>query len=76
MVEETIRHMEDLYLFGKSKGQSVLWFTVYREIFAPILFTPLSPLFSAGELKTGRSLMSQIIIEDRAQLNASEGGQK
>ena len=35
-------------------------FTVYREIFAPISFSPLLPL-SAGKFKTGQTPKSQIL---------------
>lgn len=41
--------------------RSVSWYTVYKEIFAPVLFSLLSPLLSAGEFKTVRILMFQII---------------
>lgn len=34
---------------------------VYREIFAPVLFSPLSPLLSVGEFKAGPIPMIQII---------------
>lgn len=59
--------------------------TVYREIFAPVLFSLLSPLLSAGEFKTGQIQMSQIIsfIHKYVWINsrwgkpfASEKGQK
>lgn len=40
----------------------LIFFTVYREIFTPVLFSRLSPLLSTGEFKTGQiPQMSQII---------------
>lgn len=59
---------------------------VHREIFAPNLFLPLLPS-SAGKLKTGQILMSEIIlislntttsvwIQDGAKMFASEEGRK
>lgn len=36
-------------------------YTVYREIFTPVLFSPLSHLLSVGEFKTRQILMSYII---------------
>ena len=35
--------------------------TVFKEIFAPVLFSSLLPSLSAGEFKTGRNPMSQTI---------------
>lgn len=32
---------------------AVFTYTVYREIFAPVLFSPLSSWLPAGEFKTG-----------------------
>lgn len=40
---------------------AVFTYTVYREIFAPVLLSPLSPSLSAGELKIGRIPMFQVI---------------
>lgn len=43
------------------KKSSVLNILYTGKIFAPVLFSPLSPLFSGGEYKTWQIPMSQII---------------
>lgn len=49
---------------------------VYRDIFNPVLFLPLSPLFSADEINNGRILTSQIIFRLKTTLsNQKETGQ-
>lgn len=60
--------------------------TVYREIFAPLLISPLSPSLSLGKYKIGRIPLSQTIfslfttssgqIQDEAKLFASEKGRR
>lgn len=42
-------------MYGETLGN-----TVYREMFAPVLFLPLTPSLSVDEFKTGRIPKSQI----------------
>lgn len=75
---DTERSLQDRYLLYWMRNRRLTVFqvrkktTVYREIFASVLFSPISPSLSASKYKTGRIAMSQIIPLIRTQLCLGE----